>query len=259
MNQKYWRLRTAARNYQDSHHHCTRLSNRLEALKRQGLKDPALQVQLDVAKAGREESAKVLAGLYEDTAPPALIKYQKETAGIGVTLMAQLIGEVGDFKTYTEAWWDEDPKGEEKRVLMTGEEKSVGVREIWAFCGHGDATRKRVKGGTQEEMLAAGSPAAKTIAHMMADFAVRLNGVPDKNGRARAKTPYYDLYITSKAHALEAHPDWTPLHRDNHAKRKVAKAMLKDMWRVQHHQEAAYGAQTPWTPRESKEQATVSK
>jgi hypothetical protein len=252
MNKKYWQLRTAARNYQDSHHHVTRLSNRLSALAREGLTDPALQVQLQVAKTAREESSKILRGIYDSTAPSALIKFQQETAGIGDVLMAQLIGEVGDFRTYTAAWWAPDPAGKEKRVLETAdEETSVGVREIWAFCGHGDATRRRGKGGTQEEMLAAGSPAAKTVAHMMADFAVRLNGVPDKNGRARSKTPYYDLYIKSKTDIKARHDDWTPLHCDNHGKRVVAKAMLKDMWRVQHGQDPAYGEQTPWKPRES--------
>jgi hypothetical protein len=34
-----------------------------------------------------------------------------------------------------------------------------------------------------------------------------------------------------------------------HAKRLVGKAILKDIWRVQHGQEPVYGAPTPWTDR----------
>jgi hypothetical protein len=252
MNKSYWQLRAAARNYQDSHHQVTRIGNRLKALAKDGLTDPALHSQLEMASAGRMESGRTLAKIYQATAPAALVKFQRETPGIGEVLMAQLIGEIGDLRTYTEAWWAPDPTGKEKRVLETGGEVTVGVREIWAFCGHGDPTCKRVKGGTQDDMLAAGSPAAKTIIHMMADFAVRLNGVPDKNGRPRAKTPYYDLYIKAKTDIKAAHDDWTPLHCDNHGKRIVAKAMLKDFWRVQHDSDPVYGERTPWTPREEK-------
>lgn len=264
MNKEYWQIRAASRNYLDAHRAVTRLSNRISALAREGLTDPLLNQQLDFQSEARKRIGSDLTKLYEQLAPPAIVKFQKETPGLGELYMAQLIGVVGDFVTYTEAWWEENDEDEaefdsddpdapkvrkEKRVLVTGATLHCGVRDIWSYCGHGDANRKRRRGQTQEEAFAAGSPLAKTIVHMMADFGLRLNGKPDKNGKERAMFPYYPKYVEWKAAAKAAHEDWTPGHCHNHAIRKVAKAILKDIWRVQHGFEPVYGEQTPWTPR----------
>ena len=268
MNKEYWQLRAAGRNYLDAHRAVTRLSNRIAALARDGLADPLLNQQLTFQQDARKQIGNDLTKLYKQLAPPDLVRFQEETPGIGELYMAQLIGVVGDFKTFTEAWWEdgadvEDPDGEEsgkpkdKRVLVTGATLPCGVRDIWSYCGHGDASRKRRRGQTQEEAFSAGSPLAKTIIHMMADFALRLNGNPDKNGKARAMTPYYPKYVEWKAAAKATHPDWTQGHAHNHAIRKVAKAMLKDFWRVQHGFTPAYGEPTPWTPRGARSQTAV--
>lgn len=266
MNRDYWQLKAAAANYQDAHHNTTRISNRLKALEERGLYDPALDSQLQTAAVSRDESAKILRKLYKAVAPPAIVKFQIESVGLGDLLMAQLVGVVGDFKLYTEAWWEttaeavetgatvlahnhDDETGPEKRVLVIGETKTCGVREIWSYCGHGDVTRKRKRGADQATQFAAGSPLAKTLVHEMADFALRQNGVPDKNGKARPKCPYYDHYLARKALTTEQRPDWTQKRRNNDAIRLVGKAILKDIWRVQHGQEPVYGARTPWTPR----------
>lgn len=272
MNRDYWQLKAAASNYYDAYRLTTRLTNRLKALQRLGISttgtplgDPALAAQLETAEKGRDESAKILRKLYKQVAPPAIVKFQEETPGIGDLLMAQLVGVVGDFKSYTEAWWEENPDtddqsppdsqsssdGErpEKRVLVLGETKTVGVREIWTYCGHGDANARRRKGGTQEEMFAAGNPQAKMLVHLMAQFALRKTGKPDKNGRQSAMCPYYPKYLEWKEKAAANHPEWKPLRVHNHAIRKTGKAILKDIWRVQHGLEPAYGEVTPWAPR----------
>ena len=276
MNRDYWQLKTAASNYYDAYRLTTRVSNRLKALDRlgvattgTGLYDPALGAQLDSAKAGKDESARILRQLYKQCAPPAIVKFQTETTGLGDLLMAQLVGVVGDFKTYTEAWWEtteeddsqrscdshgtSDEDGQdgppEKRVLVLGEVKTAGVRDIWTYCGHGDPSARRRRGGDQADQFKAGSPLAKTITHLMADFSLRKTGRPDKNGRESAASPYYEPYLKWKAEARANHPDWTPMHCHNHGVRKVGKAILKDIWRVQHGFAPAYGAQTPWSPR----------
>jgi hypothetical protein len=308
MNEEYWQLRAASRNYFDSHQITTRLSNRMKALARAGHVEPVLNLQLSLAEDARKQIGKELTHLYRQLAPPKITAFQAATPGLGELYTAQLVGCVGDFISYTEAWWEEAPgdgsqadpdshrgnassqamhdshstragsqsgsdsptgpddededellsqapgdsqRRNEKRTLVTGATIRCGVRDIWSYCGHGDASRKRRKGMTQQEAFAAGSPLAKSIVHMMADFSVRLNGVPDKNGRARAKSPYYDNFITWKEQAAELHPDdWTKLRVHNHAIRKTGKAILKDLWRVQHDFPPAYGDRTPWTPRE---------
>lgn len=254
MNNEFWQLRTAARNYYDAHRFTTRLSNRIKALARQDppKAHPLLEAQLKSAQDARTMLGRDLKKIYKQLMSekcPALLKYQQETVGIGDTYMAQLVGVVGDFKMYTEAWWEEDPTGDEKRVLVMGDEKSVGVREIWAYCGHGDATRKRKRGESQETQFKAGSPYAKTIVHMMAEFALRQNGGEDKNGNPRPCTPYYNTYLDARCNAEDRHPEWTKAHQYNHAVRLVGKAILKDIWRVQHGQDPVYGAVTEWHPK----------
>jgi hypothetical protein len=260
MNEEFWQFRAAAANYYDASRQRTRVINRLKAHERRGHVEPALDQQLDAAEVQKKAMEKVLTDMYKRLAPPAILKFQKETAGIGESLTAQLIGYVGDFRTYTEAWWEDAPEGsDEKRVLRTGGKVTIGVRDVWAYAGMGDPARRRRRGGSQEEQFEAGSPNVKRVAYLMADFALRQNGKPDKNGKARAQTPYYPLYLAAKAKAEAAHEDWTPLHRHNHALRLVAKAILKDLWRVQHGLEPAYGARTPWERRDTRRHSRATR
>lgn len=251
MNDKMWQLRAGARNYQDAHQQVTKLSNRKKALERHDppRSHPALEAQLATAKAAREAIGKDLVKLYKLFAPPAIRQFQEETIGLGPLYIAQLLGIYGDFVTTTEAWWDEDPTGEEKRVLTLGRTYTVGVRDVWAYFGHGDPERRHRRGATAEEQFKAGNPVAKSLAHMTAEFALRQNGEPDKNGKPRPKSPYYPYYAAWKQEAANAHPKWTAGHCHYHAIRKVAKAILKDLWRVQHGFVPAYGAKTAWKPR----------
>lgn len=273
MNKDYWQLRTASRNYYDAYRYTTRVSNRLRALARAGeAYDIDLHAQLEAANAMKDNQQVILTRIYRNLAPPRVRAFQKETLGIGEVWMARLIGEVGDFKVYTEAWWespDEDggrtstdsqsPEDDEdededrgplpKRVLAIGDVRTTGVRELWAYCGHGDPERRRRRNQSQDEALASGNPTAKMIVHQMAEFALRSNGKPDKNGKARGATPYYQCYLDARAHAEALHPDWRPGHVYNHAVRLVGKAILKDLWRIQHGEEPVYGARTEWAPR----------
>lgn len=160
--------------------------------------------------------------------------------------------DLDDDASYLEdgaGYFEDDESAMPKRVLAIGDVRTTGVRELWAYCGHGDPSRRRRRNQSQDEALASGNPAAKMIVHQMAEFALRSNGAPDKNGKARGKTPYYDCYLAARAHAEELHPDWKPGHVYNHAVRLVGKAILKDFWRVQHGYDPVYGARTEWAPR----------
>jgi hypothetical protein len=271
MNRDYWQLKAAAANYTDATRTTTRITNRLKALQREGLFDPSLQAQLERAEDGRNESARILKKLYRQCAPPAIVKFQGETQGLGDLLMAQLIGICGDLVSYTEAWWeandeafsqhdpdsqDDREKKPEKRVLVTGAVLQLGVRELWQYCGHGDASARRRRGASQEDQFAAGHPVAKTVAHEMAVRALYKTGKPDKNGRVSEATPYYPWYLKWKEQATLSHPDWKPLRCHNHAIRRVAKAILKDLWRVQHGWPPVYGEQTPWHPQRESDAAS---
>ena len=269
MNVDYWPLRTAARNYYDAYQLTTRMSNRCKAAARQaeegtGTYPIELDQQLEVAQDMKDANGRILARLYRNMAPPLVRQVQRATIGLGDMWLARLIGEVGDFKVYTEAWWEDTPdivgeagdlndderedKPRPKRVLAIGEVRTTGVRELWAYCGHGDPELRRRKGQTQDEALASGNPLAKMIVHQMTEFALRNNGVPDKNGKERGQTPYYDAYQAARMTAENSHPEWKPGHVYNYAVRKVGKGILKDLWRVQHGEAPAYGARTEWNP-----------
>jgi hypothetical protein len=93
------------------------------------------------------------------------------------------------------------------------------------------------------------SPGAKTRALNIARKCVEFNGEPDKNGRARARSPYRDVYDQRRAHTegrLHAGPcpqcgpsgspaqpgsEWSAGHRHADAVRVAAKTLLRDLWR----------------------------
>lgn len=256
MNSEFWELRAVARAYYNAEQNVTRHSNRIERMKELRLVLPELNDMLGSAKLAYDESRRPLLAVYRRIAPAAIQRYQKDTIGLGEAGIAQLVGTVGDFISYTEAWWEESGTTEDedgvkvpKRVLRTGAKVSCGVRDIYAYCGMGDPALRRRRGTTQEENLRAGSPFAKRTAWLVAKTALRQNGGEDKNGKARPITPYYGAYRVAKDAKLAE--GWTKGHAENHAVRVVAKCILKDIWRVQHGQDAAYGAPTPWTPRQA--------
>lgn len=118
--------------------------------------------------------------------------------------------------------------------VATGEVRTVS--QLWSYCGHGDATRKRRKGMSQAELLAMGHPDAKKILHLIAESTMKSGG------------PYREVYDARKAatedreHATEcvrcgpsgkpALPGspWSNAHRHADALRIVGKEILRDLW-----------------------------
>lgn len=135
------------------------------------------------------------------------------------------------------------------------------VSELLSLCGHGDPARRPRKGMTQADAMALGNPEAKKRLRLIAMTCLKLDGKPDKNGRARARSPYRDVYEAARAEyatrihkdecrnrkpywqapngcGTSAHPEWgapgTPW-RDGHqlgsALRIVGKQFVKDLYR----------------------------
>lgn len=124
--------------------------------------------------------------------------------------------------------------------LVALEETPRKVSELWSYCGHGAAIRRR-KGMTAAEALAGGNTMAKTLAHRLAEACMKMPGGVTSTGKARKRSPYRDVYDTARA-KVEGREDWSDGHKHNHAVRLTAKAILKDLWLVQHGLTPTYGA-----------------
>ena len=86
------------------------------------------------------------------------------------------------------------------------------------------------KGMTQEEAFLCGNPRAKSLVYLMSSNCMKRTGEPDKNGVAKARSPYRNVYEETKAHYETVRPEWTPGHRNSAALRKCSKEILKDLW-----------------------------
>lgn len=252
MTNQYREVRVVARQFHDAQKSRIRATNRYRAATaRDEHIDPSFVEPIRLMGEVEEMYKKILRNHYRKVVDSRIKKWVEDTNGIGEHLLARLLGEIGDPGIAYPAHWEksDDPEVEGKRVLVFEEPFGRGVRELWSYCGFGDPERKRKKGMTQDDALGLGNPVAKMLAHEMAKACILQNGAPDKNGRPRARSPYRDYYEQVKE--KYSTKDWTPKHIQNCAERLVAKAILKDLWRVVHGQEPAFGARTPWTPRSS--------
>lgn len=156
--------------------------------------------------------------------------FVKSLAGVGDKQAARLLAAVGD------PYWN--ALAERPRL----------VSELWSYCGHGDATRRPVKGMSQSDMFRLGNPEAKMRLWNIAAKTVMFNGAIKSNGSANPRSPYRDVYDTRKAategreHATacarcgpSGHPaqpgsPWSDAHRHADALRIVGKEILRDLW-----------------------------
>lgn len=120
-----------------------------------------------------------------------------------------------------------------------------GVAEMWSYCGYGDAKAQVRRRGQKANW----NVTAKMRTFLVAEACVKLDGKPDKNGRRRARSPFRDVYDAAREQYADAthdqpcvrcgpsgHPALvgSPLsdaHKHARALRRVAKEILKDLYR----------------------------
>jgi len=118
--------------------------------------------------------------------------------------------------------------------MQTGQPRTVS--QLWAYCGHGDPTRRKFKGMTQADLFTLGNPVAKSRTWLIACSILKAQGP--------FSTVYYDrkeategrLHQTacvrcgpSGKPALDGSP-WSDAHRHADALRITGKAILKGLW-----------------------------
>jgi hypothetical protein len=121
-----------------------------------------------------------------------LAPWAKTIPGAGPKLMSRLISEVGDPAD------------------------RANPAKLWAYCGHGDPARRRVKGMSQEDALKLGNPWAKKRVWLLSNQFMKTR-----------QSPYRVVYEDARSRANE---DWTLGHQHAHALRLVGKQFLLDLW-----------------------------
>lgn len=143
------------------------------------------------------------------------IKAQK---GIGDKQAARLLAVIGD------------PCVNEQ----TGEDRSVS--QLWAYCGHGDPTRKRRKGMTQADLFALGNPVAKSRTWLIACAVLKAQGplsavYYDRKAATEGRL-HANVCVRCGPSGHPAQPDspWSDAHRHADALRIAGKEILRGLW-----------------------------
>jgi hypothetical protein len=179
---------------------------------------------------------------YRRVVPAPIKQWQKDTPGIGLHLLARLLGHLGHPAIATPHHWEGTGA---KRKLVADEPYERTVSQLWQFCGHGDPSRRIHKGMTAAELAAVGNPKLKMIVHLNAEATMKCVGT-DRSRRS----PFRDVYdirrmvTADRVHAapcvrcgpkgkpaLEGSP-WSLAHQNADALRIVGKEILRDLWKV---------------------------
>ena len=204
-------LRIFAEVFEDVQKQRIATTNRAE---RGGIDPAFLEPTLARLEDAEKEAAKVMRACYRDTVPAGVRQWQADTLGIGEHLVARLLGTIGHpVETIVYEWGGE---GSDRELVEVGPMVRT-VSQLWSYCGHGDAARKRAKGMSAAQAAGLGNPRAKMLVHLLAESCMK-----------QRRSPYRAMYDEARM-AYEAR-EWTDLHRHNAALRKTGKAILKDLW-----------------------------
>ena len=207
-------LRLVAEMYEDAQKSRIGCENRV----RSSTVDPDITAaSLAALENAEKELKKALRNQYRRTVPQPIRQWQADTRGIGEHLLARLLGIIGHPIIARPHHWEGEGTD---RVLIEDEPFARNVAKLWAYCGHGDPTRKRTKGMTADQAAALGNPRAKMIVHLLAESCIK-----------SANPDYRLIYDQRRAVTETDRPDWTKGHRHNDALHIMGKEILRDLWR----------------------------
>jgi len=172
---------------------------------------------------------------FRRVAPKPIIEWQKATNGIGIDLLARLLGHMGNPRWATPHHWEGTGSS---RILITDPPFERTVGQLWQYAGHGAPGRKW-KGMTADDLAAQGSPMLKMLVHLNAEACMKCMTSPFRLVYEQTRQA-----VADKVHTVEcvrcgpsgkpAQPGspWSPGHQHAHALRIVGKEILRDLWMV---------------------------
>lgn len=218
--QRWLTLRLFTSMLDDAEAHRKALWNRLGAAQRQDIAaaiDPEFaEIAFVPAKTHEDDLRKHVVKAFRKAAPE-IAAWAHDTHGLGEPSVARLLGHIGHPIIATPAHWEGEGAD---RVLVRDEPFVRTIAQLWAYCGCAPGREKR-KGMTADEAFLLGNPRAKVAIHLIAASAVRT--------KSRA---YFEHYLDFKRHYEETRPETTKGHRDNMARRRLKKLILKDLYAV---------------------------
>lgn len=141
-------------------------------------------------------------------AMPDVYAWVKETPGIGEHLMARLIGTIGHPVIANPYHWEGNGPD---RVLVADDPFVRNVAKLWAYCGHGDPSRKRRKGMSAEDGAALGNPRAKMLTHLLAEGCMKCVGSPARViSVPKDQAPAADTNLSGDQHSTGTHSICVP-------------------------------------------------
>lgn len=158
------RLRALADCYDEAQRTRIALANRLRQF-------PALAVLVEEPENAEKGFAKALRAEYRRTVPEPVRDWQKAQHGIGEHLLARLLGHLGHPVVAIPHHWEGSGAA---RTLVVDLPYARTLRQLWAYCGHGDPARRRT--ANVVDLFAAGNPKLKMLAHLIAESAIKQPG-----------------------------------------------------------------------------------
>jgi hypothetical protein len=225
-------LRIWAEMFEDAMQQRIAANNRAE---RGGVDPTIYAAYTDALQKAENVCALEMRRCYRRVVPESIRTWQKNTHGLGEHGIARLLGHLGHPRIATPHHWEGTGSA---RTLIADEPFERTISQLWQYCGHGRAERKR-KGMTADELAAQGSPALKMIVHIIADRTMYQKASPYRVVYDDIKTKCAD-----KTHSVEcvrcgpsgkpAQPGtpWKPGHIHAHALRITGKEILRDLWLV---------------------------
>lgn len=174
-------LRIWAECYEDAQRARIACANRME---RGGLPPDVFATQLATLKDAEHELGLGMRRCYRRVVPAGVREWQRSTFGIGEHLLARLLGVLGHPRIATPFHWEGEGSD---RVLVADEMFERTVRQLWTYCGHGEALRRR-KGMTAEEAFGLGSPRAKMLVHLLAEASIKCRVEPTATSETRTRS-----------------------------------------------------------------------
>lgn len=201
-------------------------SNRLKHLPEGSLAREYVEATIATLKEQEKYLSIALQKMFGTVAHPKVLAWQQAAKGIGLHLLARLIADIGDPVTATPHWYEGTGAD---RKLMTGEPYRRTPQQIFRYAGYGDPKDKRARGMDAADIGGLGRPIAKSVTRLLVESCMK------------AGDSQYRVVYDAARKKYATREGWSLKHQHNAALRKMARALLLDLWLTSNGHDPIYG------------------